>query len=153
MIEQRSSVVSVDDAVERICAAAAVRKGWTVANGRSARATVFAALRACNPYAALEGAGHYTVADFVVLPDMEFIDAAYRRVLRRRADPGGAQHFLTSLHEGVLSKIDVLGRLRYSAEGRGVGVPIKGLARAFAIAQIRCVWKGTLRRLAGRRRG
>jgi hypothetical protein len=150
--ETQSNAVSAEDAIERICAAAAARKGLTVTAGRTARATVLAALRASNPYAAVDAARHYTIADFLVLQDMDFIDAAYRGILRRRADPGGAQHFLTSLRNGALSKTDVLGRLRYSAEGRCLGVPIKGLARAFAIAQIRGVWNGAIRRLMRLRR-
>ena len=78
-------------------------------------------------------AERFHLNDFLALHDQDFVDAAYRGVLKRGADVQGGQHFLASLRNGALSKIEILGRLRYSPEGRRRGVPVKGLLPAFAI--------------------
>lgn len=75
----------------------------------------------------------YALHDLLALHDSDFIDAAYRAVLRRPADPAGRAHYLQSLRNGALSKPEVLGRLRYSKEGRRQGVPVRGLAATFAV--------------------
>ena len=78
-------------------------------------------------------AGTYTLNDFLALHDVDFINAAYGGVLKRAVDAQGREHFLGALRKGDLSKIEILGRLRYSPEGRKLKVPVKGLLPAFAI--------------------
>lgn len=78
-------------------------------------------------------AERYHLNDFLALHDQEFVDAAYRGVLKRNSDGPGLQHFLDALRRGRLSKIEILGRLRYSPEGRRVGVPVAGLLPAFLV--------------------
>jgi len=78
-------------------------------------------------------AARYSLGDFLAVHDREFVDAAYRGLLKRRADPQGETHFLGALRKGDLSKIEILGRLRYSPEGRKLKVPVKGLLPAFTI--------------------
>lgn len=131
----------VDEIVERVCAGVAARRGIVVEEGRTATAAVRAALRVSNVHAErlAGGAEQWALEDFLVLPDQDFIDAAYRVLLQRRADPGGAQHYLTSLRDGAMSRAQVLGRLRYSPEGRRFNVTIKGLFAAFVWAQVRCL--------------
>jgi|KBSSwiStaDraftv2_1062776.scaffolds.fasta_scaffold273564_2 O-antigen chain-terminating methyltransferase len=128
----------VDEIVERVCAGVAARRGIVVEEGRTATAAVRAALRVSNVHAErLAGsAEQWALKDFLVLPDHDFIDAAYRVLLLRRADPGGAQHYLAALHSGAMDRAQVLGRLRYSAEGRRCGVAVKGLFAAFVLAQL-----------------
>jgi Domain of unknown function (DUF4214) len=130
------AVLDVEEIVERICARVAARKGIIVEEGRSAADTVRAALRvSCLRTPRLVEGEHYALGDFLVLSDQDFVSAAYHAVLRRQADPNGAQHYLKLLREGSLGKVEVLGRLRYSPEGRRLKVRVKGLAPAFVFAQ------------------
>ena len=76
------------------------------------------------PLAHQEG---YHMAELLKYQDMDFIHNAYTAVLRRPPDIQGGALYLEKLHTGTLSKIDILGRLRYSREGRVKKVPVKGL--------------------------
>jgi hypothetical protein len=59
--------------------------------------------------------------------DREFVVNAYREILGREPDPPGLDHHLSSLQTGKVSKLEVLGSLRFSSEGRARKVKIKGL--------------------------
>jgi SAM-dependent methyltransferase len=63
------------------------------------------------------------------------VNAAYRAILRRPPDSGGSVHYLGKLRNGC-AKVDILGRLRYSREGRAVGVKISGLVVPFLLQQV-----------------
>lgn len=65
--------------------------------------------------------------DFLLYQDQQFVVMAYRFILKRHVDGAGAQHYLNCLREGRFSKVEIIGRLRYSPEGRARGVLIKGL--------------------------
>ncbi|HOP48059.1 MAG TPA: methyltransferase domain-containing protein [Desulfobacteraceae bacterium] len=69
----------------------------------------------------------YDIKDFLNYHDSHFVRNAYRGVLKRQPDSGGMQHFLESLRSGYMSKAEILGRLRYSPEGRVKKAKIKGL--------------------------
>jgi O-antigen chain-terminating methyltransferase len=75
----------------------------------------------------------YTVTDFLNYHDEDFVRNAYRGILRREADAEGLTNFLTSLRNGSLSKLEILGRLRYSHEGKAHNVHVSGLLFRFAI--------------------
>lgn len=81
----------------------------------------------------------YRVAEFMIFHDEEFVVNAYRGILRRAPDQDGLAHFLGRLRDGTLSKIELLGRLRYSREGRAAGVAVKGLAVPLALRTLRHV--------------
>jgi SAM-dependent methyltransferase len=83
--------------------------------------------------ASFRTAERYALNDFLALHDRDFIEAAYRGVLRRRPDPDGEAHYLGALRRGDLSKTEILGRLRYSPEGRKLKVPVQGLFATFAV--------------------
>jgi hypothetical protein len=70
---------------------------------------------------------HYTLDDFMHVHNDEFVELAYRCLLKRPSDAGGHLLALQRLAAGD-SKIAILGDLRASAEGRGYGVEIAGLA-------------------------
>ena len=63
--------------------------------------------------------GQYHVNDLLCYHDQAFVNVAYRTVLRRSPDTNGCLHYLNMLRNGC-AKIDILGRLRYSKEGREV---------------------------------
>jgi O-antigen chain-terminating methyltransferase len=74
------------------------------------------------------------VADFLALPLDQFLDGGYRYILGREPDTAGAAHYQRALLRGHLTRIEVLGRLGYSPEGRRRGSSLPGLAIAFALA-------------------
>lgn len=76
----------------------------------------------------------YTLTDFLDVHDETFIRRAYREILRREPDAGGVQNYLEQLRAGRFSKVEILGRLRYSPEGRKKGVKVRGLLLPFVVA-------------------
>src|SRR5512135_3610155 len=85
------------------------------------------------PKPAFQARERYALNDFLALHDRDFIDAAYRGLLKREAAPTGVAHFLEGLRNGHIRKIEILGRLRYSTEGRALRVPVRGLAVAYTV--------------------
>ena len=79
--------------------------------------------------------GRYYLSDLLFFQDEAFINAAYRCILMRGPDAGGYQHFLSMLRNGC-NKVDILGRLRYSKEGRSAGTKIHGLMVPFFLQQV-----------------
>ena len=76
------------------------------------------------------------VSDFLKYNDEEFIKNAYEKILLRKPDKDGYLYYLTALRNGRLNKIEILGRLRYSREGKQACVKIKGLPYKFVIKSI-----------------
>jgi len=75
----------------------------------------------------------YHVNDLLKYHDRNFIQNAYRAILKRGPDPAGSSGFLEGLRSGHLNKIDILARLRFSAEGRAKRVRIEGLLAPAAV--------------------
>jgi O-antigen chain-terminating methyltransferase len=71
--------------------------------------------------------GRYHVNDLLKYHDRNFIQNAYRAILKRGPDATGYNAFIESLRSAGLNKIDILARLRYSAEGRAKKVEVEGL--------------------------
>jgi len=130
-----TSSVDVDTLMTRIRAEVARRKQVDVAI--PATAVPVAALRSLPmlqlPKAQFTVAERYHLNDFLALHDQDFVDAAYRGLLKRSADAEGKKYFLEGLRGGRLSKIEILGRLRYSPEGRRHGLRVRSLLPAFAV--------------------
>jgi hypothetical protein len=74
------------------------------------------------------------VADLLTLPLDVFIADAYQAFLGRAPDAEGANHYQRALLRGRLTRIEVLGRLAYSGEGRRHARSLPGLAPAFLLA-------------------
>lgn len=74
----------------------------------------------------------YQLNELLVLYDEAFVDNAYETLLRRKADRQGRRNFLEQLRAGSVSRIEVLGRLRYSREGRQQAVSVAGLFGEYA---------------------
>ena len=71
--------------------------------------------------------GGYHVDDLLKYHDRDFIQNAYRAILKRGPDAAGYKGFIESLRSGRMNKLDILAQLRYSAEGRAKKVEIEGL--------------------------
>jgi hypothetical protein len=87
--------------------------------------------------AAIPRKREYTVGEFLSYYDEDFVRNAYRGLLGREPDAEGARRFLAALRSGDLAKVEVLGRIRFSPEGRAAGVRVSGLRFPFAMRTLR----------------
>lgn len=78
----------------------------------------------------------YSASELLGFHDREFVRNAYRAILKRAPEPEGEAHYLRGLRSGRMHKIEILGKLRYGAEGRGKGVRVRGLLVPFALSQL-----------------
>ncbi len=74
--------------------------------------------------------GELTGADYVA-----FVEQAFRAVLKRPSDEAGREQQLQLLAHGA-AKAEVLGNLRWSPEGRHIGVNVRGLMPRYALAKL-----------------
>ena len=75
--------------------------------------------------------------ELLSLSDRDFVENAYRTLLRRGPDPGGMSHHLERLRDGRSSKVEVLAALRWSPEGEIQGVHVDGLLAPFLLQKWR----------------
>jgi SAM-dependent methyltransferase len=76
-----------------------------------------------------------SIADLGRFGGTAFVDRAYRAILKRPPDPAGLERQMALLGSGA-SKIEVIGDLRYSAEGRACATPIAGLLPRYLLAKL-----------------
>jgi SAM-dependent methyltransferase len=81
----------------------------------------------------------YTLRDFLNYHDEDFVRNAYRGVLGREPDAEGARRFLAKLRTGDFAKVEILGRIRFSPEGRAAGVRVSGVVVPFTLRTLRRV--------------
>jgi len=81
----------------------------------------------------IEQKSTYLLSDFFKYHDEDFIINAYYGILRRPPDKKGLNDFLSAYRDGRLSKLEILGRLRFSKEGRNHRVRVQGLLPRFAV--------------------
>lgn len=67
-----------------------------------------------------------SLAELLGCDGPDFVALAYRTILRRNPDPEGTRYILDAL-AGGRTKVEMLGNLRYSPEGRRVRHPLPGL--------------------------
>ena len=72
------------------------------------------------------------VSELLAHDDESFIINAYRALLGRDPDGDGWTANLVRLRTGERGKVEILGRVRYSKEGRQRKVPVRGLFLRFA---------------------
>lgn len=120
--------------LDRILAAIreeAARRGASQLEGYDKRSGLGATIWSRRP--ALPGPPHH-VRDYLALGSEAFLDAAYRNLLNRPPDAKGAANYRRFLRTGRRTKVEILGRIRYSTEGRRHRVAVPGLVSAFAFA-------------------
>jgi SAM-dependent methyltransferase len=144
MIEINSPEISVDEIMEKIRKEVARRRSHMSppANPDLSKAVRGAEhlapihLPRLNPHPRFETKDDgYHVNDFLRFHDRAFITNAYEGLLKRVPDSAGLSHNLDRLRRGTHSKIEILGRLRYSPEGKAKKVRVKGLLFHFGLAQ------------------
>lgn len=69
----------------------------------------------------------YLLRDLLCFDDADFVDVVYEKLLKRRADEDGKRSYLEALRSGVTSKVEILGLIRFSEEGRRRAVHVDGL--------------------------
>jgi Domain of unknown function (DUF4214) len=74
-----------------------------------------------------------TLRDFCNNDDEEFISTVYKMIARREPAPSDRDYYLERLRRGRMSKTEIIGRIRYSREGRGTHVKIPGLLPRFVL--------------------
>lgn len=79
----------------------------------------------------------YRLDDFLAYQDADFVRNAYRALLGREPDPEGGSRYLAKIRSGQLSRVEVLGRIRYSPEGKASRIRVDGLFVPFALRTAR----------------
>jgi len=81
----------------------------------------------------------YHIQDFLQYNDRQFVINAYAGILNRSPEPKGLENWLDNLRNGRISKTDILCFMRYSTEGKTMGVKVKGLGQARLLNGLRKV--------------
>lgn len=79
----------------------------------------------------------YVLSELLSFSDRDFLEVAYRALLRRAPDEEGLEHYLSLLRNGRASKVEVLATLRWSAEGEKEGVHVDGLLAPYLLQKWR----------------
>ena len=79
---------------------------------------------------------NYELKSFLGLENEAFVKKVYNALLLREADKKGLNHYVSQLKSKKLSKIEVLGHIRYSKEGRKNNVKVLGLLPRFLILKV-----------------
>ncbi len=80
----------------------------------------------------------YGLEELLKYYDREFVENAYRAVLKREPDQSGLTQYLEHLRSGRFDRVDILARLRTSPEGRDKNVKVEGL---YFPAQLRRLYR------------
>lgn len=128
-----SGGIDIDDLMQRIRAEVDRRKRGAALPAGGSGAAPIQLPRAPSLKSQLAVKDSYAIEEFLNLDAEDLVDSAYRVLLRRSADPAGRLHYLAALREGRLSKAEVVGRLRYSPEGRARRVRVRGLLPQLAV--------------------
>lgn len=78
----------------------------------------------------------YELGEMLQLDDGAFIAHAYRAILHRAPDDH-AHELLTRLRVGQMTKVEILGNLRFSEEGKRISVHIDGLLLPYRVSLLR----------------
>lgn len=78
----------------------------------------------------------YELERFLDYYDKDFVVLAYQALLKRLPDEQGELHYLEGMRSKLLTRVEVLGALRYSGEGRNYKVKIRGLFKAFVLQRL-----------------
>lgn len=96
-----------------------------------------AELPSWHPTPRFDAKSEYVLPELLRFDDLEFIEVAYKALLRREPDTIGRDGYLKALRGGVTSKVEVLGSIRFSEEGKKRGVHVDGLLLPYKLHQWR----------------
>jgi SAM-dependent methyltransferase len=69
--------------------------------------------------------------------DSDFVDNAFQIILRRPANAHEKMHYLSAMRSGGFGKVEILGNIRFSDEGKQRGVHVDGLLLPYKLHQWR----------------
>jgi len=75
----------------------------------------------------------YDFSELLTFHNLDFIANGYAAILRRVPDLKGRDYYLSRLQDGTLSKAEILGRMRFSKEGRSHKIKVSGLFFPFIV--------------------
>lgn len=131
---QPSAGLPIDEVLDRVRSEVEMRKRNTDAGGGKHFSTDDSSVVRWHPVTPRPRSQHaYTLSELLRHDDADFVETAYRILLQRTPDAGGIEHYLHELRSGSLSKIEILGRLRWSAEGRERDVHVDGLLKPYLV--------------------
>jgi SAM-dependent methyltransferase len=108
----------------------------SVASSKSVRAS--GDLPRWRPSAArLSAQPTYVLADLLRFFDSDFVDNAFQIILRRPANAHEKMHYLSAMRSGGFGKVEILGNIRFSDEGKQRGVHVDGLLLPYKLHQWR----------------
>jgi O-antigen chain-terminating methyltransferase len=135
MVELSEPEMSVEKLAEQVRAGALSVSARVIATNPEDSGTTPPQLRLQPAFTPRED-DQYHVDELLQYHDRNFIQNAYRAILKRGPDATGYEAFIGRLRRGEANKIDILARLRYSREGRSKRVRVDGLFVPAAIRQI-----------------
>src|SRR5687767_13581401 len=142
MLESSSSDIDVERIMYDIREAVARQHGGTNTNG-SSPPVVFVdygseqgdSLR-LQPRFQPKLDNHYHVNDLLRFHGIDFLRNAYLALLSREPDEAGMAHYMEALSSGHFNKLDILGSLHGSPEGRRNNARLDGLALPVAVRRL-----------------
>lgn len=151
MFEIKDDEINVDELMLRIREEAARKSaeaassskrgaehgGHAYASGSSAGLQRREPFSASAPFHA-RGDDRYHLQELLKYYDREFVENAYRAVLKREPDQAGLTEYLEHLRSGRFDRVDILARLSGSLEGREKNVKVEGL---YFPAQLRRLYR------------
>lgn len=131
-MEQQTAPITAQEILERVRQEAERRKAagtgpQTGAPGSGLAGISLRLPRRDQPEYGPENGRTLHINDLLQYHDRAFVSAAYQAILQRYPDGAGSEHFLDRLRKGDLDRVELIGRLRFSPEGRSRGVAVKGL--------------------------
>ena len=94
-------------------------------------------LNAADFHHAVDSRFDYPLEEFLEYFDIQFLEACYARIFKREIDPSGLADGLRSMRQENCSRILMIGRFRFSEEGKRHGVVIHGLRFHYFFARLR----------------
>lgn len=86
---------------------------------------------------ALEEKTSYSLAELTNASDRDFVEQAYRVLLRRDGDRPGIEGGLWALRSGTLTKTELLASIRWSSEGRARNIEVRGLQLSYLLQRMK----------------
>jgi SAM-dependent methyltransferase len=131
-MEQQTAPITAREILERVRQEAKRRKAAGTApqsgtSGSSLAGILLRLPRRDQPEYGPENGRTLHINDLLQYHDRAFVSAAYQAILQRYPDGAGSEHFLDRLRKGDLDRVELIGRLRFSPEGRSRGVAVKGM--------------------------
>ncbi|MFA5022567.1 MAG: methyltransferase domain-containing protein [Patescibacteria group bacterium] len=79
----------------------------------------------------------YKLWDLINYEDKDLINCLYLTILKRWPDQAGFNFYSTSLKQRIMEPIEILGHIRYSSEGKKIGVKVAGLKIMYSLYLLR----------------